>query len=169
MTIKPEKGKLWSKVNIDKPEGLVAEHILKDVEIAGIVGEIVIPTEEVANVELDFTNGDMAVTPSEGSVFSVVNISKPEGLVASNIASGVNIAGIVGEFEGGGGGGEGFDFDTSDENLKYFAYSIDKATRSVVIKGILYSEIYKETGSYDVVVPDTLGGYAVVIDASGVK
>jgi hypothetical protein len=57
------------------------------------------------SVELDFSSGDMEVLPSEGEVFSEVNIPKPVNLIPENIAEGVDIAGIIGAFAGGGGSG----------------------------------------------------------------
>lgn len=50
-----------------------------------------------ANVELDFSEGDMVVTPPNGTLFEKVNIPTPANLSPVNIAEGVNIAGIVGE------------------------------------------------------------------------
>ncbi len=58
--------------------------------------------EETANVTLDFSGGDMELVPSTGSVFSKVNISKPETLLPGNIANGVDIAGIIGTLASGG-------------------------------------------------------------------
>lgn len=52
-------------------------------------------------VDLDFSNGDVVVTPGSGTVFSEVSIKKPEGLVPGAIAKDVVVAGIVGEYEGG--------------------------------------------------------------------
>lgn len=61
--------------------------------------------EEVeTSVALDFSGGDMEVTPNEGEAFSKVTIPQPETLVAENIAEGIDIAGIIGTFAGGGGG-----------------------------------------------------------------
>lgn len=57
-------------------------------------------------VELDFSGGDMVITPDAGQVFSAVNIPKPANLIADNIAEGVNIAGIVGAMAASNGGGE---------------------------------------------------------------
>lgn len=52
-------------------------------------------------VQPDFSAGDMEVLPGDGELFSKVTVQQPETLIAENIASGVNIAGIVGEFAGG--------------------------------------------------------------------
>lgn len=53
-------------------------------------------------VDLDFSEGDMEIEPEEGKAFTKVSIPHPEALVAKNIASGIEIAGIVGSFSGGG-------------------------------------------------------------------
>jgi hypothetical protein len=57
-------------------------------------------------VDLDFSGGDMVVTPEEGKVFSSLNIPAPENLIPQNIAEGVNIAGIIGAMVAGAGGPE---------------------------------------------------------------
>lgn len=56
-------------------------------------------------VELDFSGGDMVVTPDDGQVFSSVNIPVPNNLVPENIGEGWNIAGITGTLKGSGGEG----------------------------------------------------------------
>ena len=60
-------------------------------------------TEE-KSVELDFSAGNMEVTPSGGKLLTKVSIPMPENLLPANIAEGVNIAGIVGALATGGGG-----------------------------------------------------------------
>lgn len=55
-----------------------------------------------STVELDFSGGDMVVTPEAGELFSKLNILQPETLKDFNIAKGVEIAGIIGTFAGGG-------------------------------------------------------------------
>lgn len=97
-------GKVLTKVSIKKPETLVPANIAKGVEVAGVVGELVAETEEVT-VELDFSDGDMEVTPTADKTFSKVSIPVPETLIPENIAEGVNIAGIIGALAAGGGGG----------------------------------------------------------------
>lgn len=54
-------------------------------------------------VELDFSNGDQTFTAPDGTVVESAVIAKPDTLVPSNIAEGVNIAGIVGSLVAGGG------------------------------------------------------------------
>lgn len=63
-----------------------------------IAGEAVEKT-----VNLDFSSGDMEVTPDDGKMFSKVNIPKPETLMPEHISKGVNIAGVVGTLTSGGG------------------------------------------------------------------
>lgn len=158
-----QDGKVISKATVRKPDTLVPENILAGVEIGGVVGELDPPDPVETEVELDFSGGDMEVVPLEGKVFSKVSIPVPEGLVPENIVKGVMVAGIEGTSEGGGGG-----FDSEDENLKYFAYRVDNEAREVILYGILYGQLYADTGSYDVTVPDQLSGYSVVIAPEGV-
>lgn len=47
-------------------------------------------------VALDFSGGDMTITPAAGQVLSGLTIPKPETLIPENIKEGVNIAGILG-------------------------------------------------------------------------
>lgn len=98
-------GYLVKTATILKPDTLLPENIKSGVEIAGVVGEYALETEE-ATVELDFSGGDMTVKPTEGKFLSRVDIPKPETLVPENIAKDVNIAGVVGTHEGGGGATE---------------------------------------------------------------
>lgn len=58
-------------------------------------------------VDLDFSSGDMVVTPDPGTLFKNVSIPKPGTLLPINIAKDVEIAGVVGVLEAGGGGGIG--------------------------------------------------------------
>lgn len=159
-----QDGKVMSKVTVKKPETLVPENILSGVEIGGVTGELEVPEQVETEVDLDFSGGDMEVVPLEGKVFRKVNIPVPEGLIPENIVKGVTIAGIEGISEGGGGG-----FDDKDENLKYFAYKVDGERREVILYAILYSQLYTDKGSYDVAIPNTLGGYNVVIASEGAK
>ena len=56
------------------------------------------------------------------------------------------------------------DLDVSDKYLKYFSYQIDFNEKTIMLCSILYDVIYKDTGSYDVTIPDTIGGYSVIIN-----
>lgn len=162
ITVKPDEGKLWNEVEIAVPEGLVAENIAKGVEIAGVVGMLHIPDKIEKTVELDFTAGDMKVVPDEGLLFSKVDIQKPDTLIPENIVHGVNVAGIIGEHKGGGGA------QLDDEFAKYAVYQLDSENMIIYIYGILFEQYYADTGSYDITIPTTIGGYQVVIDSLGV-
>ena len=98
ISIKNRKGEgvAYSGVNsitLDTPEG--------DELTIGINNEV------EKTVDLDFSNGNMVVTPDGDDVFSKVEIKKPETLTPENIAEGVDIAGIIGTLVAGGGGGDG--------------------------------------------------------------
>lgn len=60
-------------------------------------------------------------------------------------------------------GGNESDFDALDASLKCFTYRINAENMTIEICSILYDDIYADTGSYDVTIPDTLGGYNVII------
>lgn len=66
--------------------------------------EIFINSDAVEkNVELNFAEGDMEITPEEGQLFSKVNIPQPANLKPAYIVKDVEIAGIVGTKEISGG------------------------------------------------------------------
>lgn len=50
-----------------------------------------------------------------------------------------------------------------DEYLKYFSYTIDQSTATILLYSIHYDKIYEDTGSYDVTIPDTIAGMNVII------
>lgn len=52
-------------------------------------------------VELDFSGGDMEITPDAGKIFSKIMIPKPENLTEANIKEGEVVAGLVGALAGG--------------------------------------------------------------------
>ena len=60
----------------------------------------------------------------------------------------------------------GFDF--NDENLVYYAYMLDPSKKQIIIYSINYDKIYEITGSYDVNIPDQIGGYNVVLSCEEV-
>lgn len=60
-----------------------------------------IATPVETTVVLDFSTGDMEVTPADGQVFSKVIIPVPENLKPENIPKDENIAGVVGTLAGG--------------------------------------------------------------------
>lgn len=158
--VKAPDGKLVKSAIISQPDTLVPENIVKNVEIAGIVGTAIGVMEEV-EVALSMAGGNQIVLPSTEDVgMSKVTVIKPDTLIPENIVKDVNIAGVIGVYEGGGSGG---DFDTSDEYLKYFLYKIDGESKQIILYKIFYDVIYKETGSYDVTIPNKIGGYDAVI------
>lgn len=57
-----------------------------------------LPSSVETSVDLDFSAGDMEVSPGDGKVFSKITIPTPATLIPDNIAEGVNIAGIIGSF-----------------------------------------------------------------------
>lgn len=122
-------------------------------------------TEE-KSVELDFSAGNMEVTPSGGKLLTKVSIPMPENLLPANIAEGVNIAGIVGTLAASGGnnvrfasgsitGASGSDFVRINHGLGvvpdlFFAYlnklgaAPSTASSSVLTSCILLSNALKE-------------------------
>ena len=62
-----------------------------------------VPQPIEKTIGLDFSSGNMEVSPGSGQVFSKVNIPKPGNLEPDKIAEGVDIAGIVGTLVAGGG------------------------------------------------------------------
>ena len=154
-----EEGKVISKVTILKPEALTPENVRAGVNIGGIEGAFDPPDPVATEIELNFADGPMEVVPETGKVFEKVNIPIPEGLAPENIVKGVTIAGIVGESEGGGGGPD-------DDVLRFLGYNINKEENAIVVCRIFYDRLYSITGSYDISIPDTIGGYQVVLMAN---
>lgn len=60
------------------------------------------PKQELSVIP-DLSSGGQTVLPDTGSVLTKVTIEKPTTLIPENIASGVNIFGVVGTLESGGG------------------------------------------------------------------
>lgn len=114
-----------------------------------------IPNPVETTVELDFSDGDMVVTPSVNTVYEKVTISKPDNLTPSNIVRNVNVAGVIGTSAGG--------IDSLSNQLQWFTYQIDYENETVVLWRILYDVLYEKTGSYDVVIPNKIGDYDVMI------
>lgn len=109
-------------------------------------------------VEPDFSGGYMEVPIADGELVTGLTITKPVDLVPEKIAAGEYIAGVgPGTHQGEGVGGE------LDSNIKYFQVAINPDAGTVTIYKILYDLIYEDTGSYDVVIPDTINGCAVTI------
>ena len=103
-TITAPDGTLVLSAVIQKPETLIPENIVKDVDIAGVVGTTLIPQGEELTIAPDFSNGNIVATPNDGYMYSEVTVEKPSALIPENIAEGVDIAGIIGTLAAGGGG-----------------------------------------------------------------
>lgn len=149
------KGYLVKKAVIKKPTTLLPENIRKDVNIGGVAGTL-IGTGIKKTVDLNMADGDQVVEADKETLMSKVVITKPETLVPENIASGVEIGGVVGT-------ASISQFDVSDELLKYFTYSIDADNQIIFVYKILYNKLYEDTGSCDITIPDKIGNYAVII------
>ena len=92
----------------DEPTAYYGREVLEvpstvEGESVNYVREDLVPEMVEKTVELDFSGGDMTVTPEAGQAFSKVNIPVPEGLAPENIPEGMTIAGIVGAMVAGGG------------------------------------------------------------------
>ena len=55
-----------------------------------------------------------------------------------------------------------------EEQMKYFLCQIDSVNRTITLYKIFYDLVYEDTGSYDITIPDTLGGLSVIIASEGV-
>ena len=73
----------------------------KELPVIGSVKMITDAEEEESTVDLEMSDGDQIVTPSEGKLFSKVTITKPETMIPENIKEGVKIGGVVGTHVGG--------------------------------------------------------------------
>jgi len=89
------EGYLIKEAVIKKPESLIAANIKKDVNIAGVVGEMIGDGVE-KTVELDMADGDQVIDHEEDKLLTKVTVKKPDTLVPANIRSGVNIGGVEG-------------------------------------------------------------------------
>lgn len=153
--VEADSGTLMRSVVIQKPGALLPENIKKDVEIAGVKGTL-IGTGVTKEIELDFSGGDQTVQADEGTLIQEVVIKQPDTLIPENIAFGVEVAGVIGT--------AATDFDVTDELLKYFTFSIDGKNKMIILHTILYDKLYADSGSYDVEIPDKIGGYDVIIN-----
>lgn len=96
--ILPDSGKVLSKVIINGDADLVAENVKKDVEIFGVVGTYDNRLPEQVKTAIPAAAG-VEVLPDEGKTLSRVNIPAEPNMVPGNIKDGVNIFGVVGEYE----------------------------------------------------------------------
>lgn len=71
-------------------------------DMADKISGIAVDEKVETTVALDFSEGDMQLTPEDGTAFSSVNIPAPATLIPENIAEGVDIAGVIGTLAGGG-------------------------------------------------------------------
>ena len=92
-----EKGKLLKEFTIKKPETLLPENIVKDVDIAGVVGSHTDDTKlENLEIELSLANGDQILNAGDGYVVKTASIKKPETLIPANVRKNISIAGVAG-------------------------------------------------------------------------
>lgn len=162
-----------------EPDGIVIRDPLgkvvtygdyKKIRINKSSGEKVIYSEgeavEDVEIALDFSDGDQTITATDGTLVKSAVIAMPSNLISENIVKGVDIAGVVGTHECSGGGIG--NFDASDTNLKYFYYRLNSENQTIILTQLLYDVLYSDTGSYDVIIPDKMGGYDVIIALDGV-
>lgn len=97
LVISATTGKVMTKVTVTKPKTLIPANIRKSTDIGGVTGtmEERLP-EQTKTIDLSLASGNQNVAPDSGKVLTGVTINKPTTLVASNIKSGVNIAGVAG-------------------------------------------------------------------------
>lgn len=55
--------------------------------------------------------------------------------------------------------------DPNDIYLKYFVYTIDKTNKTVTITDIYYDLWYEDFGNYNIIIPNTLNGMNVLLQA----
>lgn len=79
-------------VSLETEDGGEKEFILADL----------VPETVEKTVALDFSGGDMIVTPKKGQAFSSILIPKPDNLIPENVPEGMNMAGIIGAMAAGG-------------------------------------------------------------------
>ena len=115
-----------------------------------------------AKYELDMTDGDQTITLNDGELLKSFTIKKPKTLVPENIPIGINIAGVDGTLYAS-------NFDPRDILVKYFVFTIDIDNETIILYKILYDKIYADTGDYNVIIPDKLGNYSVIINNTGIE
>jgi hypothetical protein len=165
MDVSPSDADMTRSVTIMAPDDLKPENVRKGKEIAGVSGVFIGDTEEIVvgesdgAVQLDLSSDYQEITPStETKVISKVTIERPDGLRPENILKNVEIAGVVGTYE----------LNMDSEISPYVVYQIDTERNELVILHILFDKLYADTGSYDIVIPDKIGSFAVAIDSKGV-
>lgn len=146
---------------IKKPETLTPGNIRAGETVAGVTGTFAGNFLENVPVVLDLSDGDQVMAAPDGYGVKSAIIKKPDTLLPENIADGVEVAGVVGTHKSGGGG-----VDTTDENMQNFAFNFaekDDGSPELVLRSVLYDNLYQATGSYDVTVPETLAGFDVTL------
>lgn len=142
---------------IKKPDGLESSNIRKGAVVGGIPGDFTGDTEEQV-IELDMAEGNMVIEPTgKGKVISRVEVKKPETMIPDNIAEGVNIAGVVGKFQGGG----------IENSIRYFSAIIDPVDSKVELTSFDFNKLYNDTQKYEVNIPGTFCKYPVYINHNG--
>lgn len=102
-------------------------------------------------VDLDFSEGDMLVTPESGKLFEEVTIQKPENLVPENVKKDVEVAGVIGLLETGAGGGG------MDVLISGLVEDVTTVVTTIRPYAFYYSNTIKKI---DALVCNTLGKYA---------
>lgn len=64
-------------------------------------------------------------------------------------------------------GGDGLQLE--GDFLKYVVYQLDNTNKEIIIYAILWTQLYEDTGKYDVNIPSSFGAYQVVIASKGVE
>lgn len=131
-----EKGQLLKEFTITKPENLLPEHIKKNIEVAGVVGEFA-GDEMEKTVSLNMADGDQVIEADEDTVLTKVTVIKPETLIPANIADGVNIGGI-----------EGIHKDYSKEIIEGTAVSVANAQVSQIASYTFYTNKVMEKADF---------------------
>lgn len=116
---------------------------------------------EDITADADFSGGDMVLERADGNFIRRATVKKPVNLVPGNIMKDVEIAGIIGTAEGSGGGNFVGDI------FKYLFCTVDAEKMEIIVHKVWYEQLFAETGSYDMVIPDTYGEFAVVLNAEG--
>lgn len=92
-----------SECDIARPENLEPQNIVKDVEIAGILGTYDKPILDYLNYGDAILTDDMLIKAEDYNVDGIkeILITKPATALPENIKDGVNIGGVVGTYIGG--------------------------------------------------------------------
>ena len=98
--IRPDGDSLLQSVTVEKPDTLIPENIVENVNIGGVTGARHIPEAQSKTAELDFSESDtQVITPDDDKLLDSVTINKPETLIPENIKKDIEIGGVTGEYE----------------------------------------------------------------------